>query len=275
MEKQMKIIVTNQAYAKVMHWVRKADFEVSGYGTAHWDVQQNAFVVTDAYLIKQMGGPAHTEIDAVALGKLVHRIEDVEKKGQIKWWWHSHVNMEAFWSGTDTETIRSLGIHGWMTASVFNKKGEHKSGVCYLSTSEFSQLVHTDYDVKTEIQYTAAPSTDWDKEFDETVEREVYQPTMYMGYDSLAKTQGNLINPLHNDTQKRGPGRPRKSEKNMVDHWYAKEYKDYGLVCDSAAEEARLLNIPLKKYKNILLNGSEEQLDALTNKLLERGVKAV
>lgn len=268
----MKIVVTNQAYAKVMHWIRKADFEVSGYGTAHWDAQQQAFIVTDAYLIKQVGGPAHTEIDAVALGKLVHRIEDVEKKGQIKWWWHSHVDMQAFWSGTDTDTIHSLGKHGWMTASVFNKKGEYKSGVCYLSKAEFSELVHTDYDLKTEIEYTAGPQTAWDEEFDQTVEREVYTSPYMAG-----RTAGDaaLEKWSYDNTKKRGPGRPRKSDKNMVDQWYAKEYKDYGLVCDSAAEEARLLNIPLKKYKNILWNGNEDQLDSLTTKLLELGVKSV
>ena len=57
--------------------------------------------------------------------------------------------------------------------------------------------------------------------------------------------------------------------------WYSGEYKDYGLVSDSVHEEARMLNMGVKKYRKILENGDEAQLDAITNKLLELGCRSV
>jgi hypothetical protein len=35
--------------------------------------------------------------------------------------------MGVFWSGTDMDTIRQLGKHGWFYHTVFNQKGEHLS----------------------------------------------------------------------------------------------------------------------------------------------------
>lgn len=46
----------------------------------------------------------------------------------------SHVNMSAFWSGTDIATIKELGEQDWCVATVFNKKAEYRSALCFSTT---------------------------------------------------------------------------------------------------------------------------------------------
>ena len=178
----MKVQIPQLVYDKVMHWVNKADFEVSGFGTVKYDAATHAFIIVDAYLLKQEGGAAHTDIDASALGKLMYDTRSDE--GDLKWWWHSHVKMSVFWSSTDTDTIHSLGKEGWAVATVFNQKNEMKSAICYKSKSDFNDLIHTDHDLPTEITKTlpaAEVVSQWDESFTTHVTEKKWQPQTYIG----------------------------------------------------------------------------------------------
>ena len=146
----MKILYSKLAYDKIMYWVGKCNVEISGFGTVEYLPDTKTFYVTDAYLIKQEGRAATTDIDGAALSKLMY--EKRGEAGNCKLWWHSHVNMAAFWSGTDTATIRELGSQGWITASVFNKKEEVRSAYCCKVTSELATDTQLYDDIKTEVE---------------------------------------------------------------------------------------------------------------------------
>ena len=45
-------------------------------------------------------------------------------------WWHSHAKMSAFWSGTDTNTMKEYKGGDWSASLVVNCKGEYKFRVC-------------------------------------------------------------------------------------------------------------------------------------------------
>lgn len=61
-------------------------------------------------------------MDAASIAKAMYETRDDE--GMFNFWWHSHVNMGVFWSGTDMDTIRQIGSQGFVVATVFNKKNE-------------------------------------------------------------------------------------------------------------------------------------------------------
>jgi len=174
----MKIIIPDLVYAKVMHWVNKTDIEVSGFGTVKYDKDTRSFMVTDAYLLKQEGGAAHTDIDANAINKLM--FESMNDEGNLKWWWHSHVRMATFWSGTDVDTIKELGKQGWIVATVFNQLNSMKSAVSYLSdTADFGSLLHYNEDIPTEIVkpgITPDVIAQWDASFDANVSEKKFAP---------------------------------------------------------------------------------------------------
>ena len=101
-----KIVIGREAYDKIMHYVHKAKFEISGFGNVQ--VIDGIPTVTDIILLKQENDPTETEIDADAIAKAIydHHVSGME--GELKFWWHSHVNMGVFWSGTDNATIKQL-----------------------------------------------------------------------------------------------------------------------------------------------------------------------
>lgn len=135
-----KLTIPDDVYQKIAYWLRKTANEVSGFGSLEWNAEAKAFTVKDVILLKQEVGRASTEICPAALGKAMFQMKD-EPLG-LKWHWHTHPNMGVFWSGDDMEIIRSLGQQGWIIATVFNEKGEHKSAF-YTKT----QVLGQDHDV--------------------------------------------------------------------------------------------------------------------------------
>lgn len=175
---QLEIKIPQEIYDKIMHWVNKTDIEVSGFGKVVRDKETNTFTVVDAYLLPQEGGAAHTDIDEAGLARLMYQTREVP--GDLRWWWHSHVKMGCFWSGTDTDTIKSLGKNGWLTATVFNQKYEMKSALAYVTHSDFGDDVDLYDDIETTIVRSLEDTliNKWDKEFDTNVKEKKYTTSM-------------------------------------------------------------------------------------------------
>jgi hypothetical protein len=155
---------------KIMHWVNKSKYEVSGFGSLEYDEKEHYFVVTDVCLLKQKVSATSTELDPHAIGKAMYRLRD--KPGALKWHWHSHVDMNVFWSSDDMEVIRSLGQQGWIVASVFNKKKEIRSA--FYTTTQVLGKAHDIFkdNLETVIYYNMPEEQEkaLDKEYDELVE---------------------------------------------------------------------------------------------------------
>ena len=120
----MKVVISDPVYRKVMYWVDRAKTdEVSGLGIVK--VVNGELHVTEAILLPQRNGATHTDIEADDVCKAMYEMRLAD--GELKWWWHSHVQMGVFWSGTDKATIKEFGDNGWILATVFNQKREYKS----------------------------------------------------------------------------------------------------------------------------------------------------
>lgn len=115
-------------FQKIMYWCRKAgNFEVSGLGSVVYDPKTNVFHVNEVYLLEQENTGTTTDLDAEAIGKLEFEHHKSKTPGELRFWWHSHADMQVFWSGTDMATIKQLGQGGWFLNTVFNKKEEMRS----------------------------------------------------------------------------------------------------------------------------------------------------
>lgn len=126
----VNVHISDLAYRKIMHWVRKAGrYEVSGFGNVVFDKENNTFLVTDAYLLEQENTGTTTDIKDTAIGKLMYEHHKSKVKGELRFWWHSHAGMDVFWSGTDLETIEKLAQGGWFLSTVFNLKEEMRSAI--------------------------------------------------------------------------------------------------------------------------------------------------
>ncbi len=274
----MKIIISHTAFSKIMYWIDKADFEVSGMGLVEFDEKTDAFTVTDAFLLKQEGGAAHTDIDAQALAKLMFTTKD--RPGQLHFWWHSHVNMAAFWSTTDLDTIKELGAQGWMTASVFNKRREHKSAYCCLADMPpTGNRIYCWDDVATEISKAplASEITESEKlialltkeiedlkktitepldlEFTSTVTKKTFSASNYYSLGADPKTG------------ERGKDTAIDEAELLAVLEYPNKRNDPGLYWRMITEDARALNMKPTVIDSILDSGNQKQRMKLAKKL--------
>lgn len=159
----MKVYIKPECYAEIQHYVAKSSVEISGLGRIQ-KASDGSMVVTSVYLLKQENGPASTDIDPEAMSSLLY--ETRNDPGDLNFWWHSHVNMNVFWSGTDMDTITDFGSKGYLLSTVFNKKGEYRTAY-YQAPTGFLPHVFVD-DIDTEFGYipTADQAKIWDTNYD-------------------------------------------------------------------------------------------------------------
>lgn len=185
----MEIQIPRLVYEKVMYWVDNCPIEVSGFGKCTWYPETKVLWIEDAHLLKQEGGAAHTDIDAQSMSSLMFKTRP--QPGELRWWWHSHVDMAVFWSGQDKKTIEELGSQGWIAATVFNKKREMRSAFgiktsvnTFFGTSNEVRLVD---DVNTFVMDDIDPEIkeQWAKDLADNVIQKKYTPPTPAVSDTL------------------------------------------------------------------------------------------
>ncbi len=221
-----KLVVPHDIHQKILYYMTKSSNEISGYGSLSFDDKANTFTVKDIIILKQSVSPTSTELDPHAIGKAMFEMRD-EPMG-MKWHWHTHPNMGCFWSADDMEVIRQHGQQGWIIASVFNEKGEHRSA--FHTTTEVMGKKHDIFQDNLETSILSFYDQSWfdalDKSYAEKVTEEkvaawayspghVYDATAWEGYEDpyyrplsmnynnvgYAKTSGGnwVYNPLHDE----------------------------------------------------------------------------
>lgn len=179
-----EIFIDPKIYSKIMFWVQKATGEVSGLGKVQFI--EDKIVVTDAILIEQENGASSTELDADAVTKAMYEMRDIP--GHLNFWWHSHVDMAVFWSGTDHQTIQQLGGAGWVLATVFNKREQMRSAIYQKGNGFFPPVFLDDIPTKVHSTISQADQEQWEKEFDEKCKPIIFK---YKNYGKASKVGNN------------------------------------------------------------------------------------
>ena len=152
MDNNIELFIPERIKAEVMHYVRQASpDECSGLGRITWDVNGLA-TVTHVYLLDQVNSGVTTDLDATEVAKLQYTSKDDE--GALNWWWHSHVDMDVMWSGTDMATMEQFGKKGYLLSTVFNKRNEMRTAY-YQGSTGFLPHVFVD-GVPTECGYMSS-----------------------------------------------------------------------------------------------------------------------
>lgn len=136
----MKQPVTQQApslhmpvtvWQKLMAFVVSCPVEVNGFGLI--DDVPGGFVLSDVFITEQSAGPAHVDVTPETMGKLMtDMIRRGEDPGRIKFQWHSHVGMAAYFSLTDEANINRWP-GDWLFSLVANVHGDYACRLDMLS----------------------------------------------------------------------------------------------------------------------------------------------
>jgi hypothetical protein len=180
--------IAPEVYRKIMFWIDKAPGEVSGMGKVTYDASKNVFRVTEAYLLKQKNTGSSTELDATAICELLY--DSRNSPGELRFWWHSHVNMPVFWSGTDHATIDELSRGGWILSTVFNKRREMLSSFCQVGPVKmFVNKLQTSIVV----DVSEDQEKSWGKEYDDKCTTETFTSQYYSNQDSFPFNRGQYV----------------------------------------------------------------------------------
>lgn len=121
--KDLKIKITEEAYQKLRYFTLECDFEISGLGKVM--ELEDVFIIYDIEILKQTVSRAHSSLDINDLAKFLN--EKLIKKENIKdykVWWHSHDNMDAYFSPIDDSTIELSTEFLYLISVVMNKREE-------------------------------------------------------------------------------------------------------------------------------------------------------
>lgn len=163
MTKQLKVIIDPLVHQKIMFWVRESQGEVSGLGKVVY--RDGELFVRSAILCKQTNTGASTDLDPADVAKAMFTLKDEE--GHLNFWWHSHVNMDVFWSGTDMSTIEEISKNGWVLATVFNKRNEMRSAYMQTMTTLTPPLFFDELPTEISSDISEAFKQKWKAELDE------------------------------------------------------------------------------------------------------------
>lgn len=158
----MKVIIPRHIHDEIMFYVDKSPIEISGLGRVKKHPNGDMEVVK-VYLLEQENTGASTDIDAEAVAKLM--FESRKDKGDLNFWWHSHVNMGVFWSGTDMATIQEFGKNGYLLSTVFNKKRQMRSSYFQGGTDFLPQLFIDELETTISSQLPKKVTNKWEKEY--------------------------------------------------------------------------------------------------------------
>lgn len=118
------VVLTMNSFLKIISYTQLCPFEISGMGMV--DVKDGVFTIRDVFILKQTVTPVHAEIDPVCLNQF---ISDLSQSGgntaDIKFQWHSHAKVPAFFSVEDIETIKSY-FGDFMISFVTNHNGDYQ-----------------------------------------------------------------------------------------------------------------------------------------------------
>lgn len=124
----MRLLIEPQADEKIRAYTALVSGEISGLGKV--TVDGDDFIVTDVAIFEQEVSGVHSTIPTAALAKFQ---DEMVKKGESmrEWvlWWHSHADMDVFFSSTDTDTIYNSTEFPFLVSLVVNKARESKARV--------------------------------------------------------------------------------------------------------------------------------------------------
>lgn len=150
-----EVVIKEEVYDKLFKFVNDAKGEVSGFGKV--SKTGNKFCIEDIFCPEQRNTGASTIINSKYISRMMI---EMAKRGldSENWrlWWHSHADMQVFFSGIDLDTIDNFVQFGkkdfYMISMVVNKR---EQVLCRIDFKTFIDFSISNIPVKKEEQNLA------------------------------------------------------------------------------------------------------------------------
>lgn len=131
--------MTAEVEAKLNSYVMAVDTEIAGMGKVRVS-DEGDIMLLDVAIYDQTvtGGTADLSSEALARFQM-ELIQKGESPKDWTLWWHSHADMPAFFSGTDTGTIDASTEYQYLVSLVVNRRRERKARLDLYHPFRFTQ----------------------------------------------------------------------------------------------------------------------------------------
>jgi len=179
--KDLTIVLPKPIYQQIIHYTMATEDEISCLGMCRWDNKE--IRVYELFLPKQVNSTGSTLLDEDEAAKiLTNLIRAGRNPAELRLWFHSHGNMGVFWSGTDDDCCKTLGVTDFSVSIVGNRKKKLLGRVDIYKPFHLT-ISGVDIAVEDEVDFTI-PQRIKD-EVDEKVEKKTYWTRKeYDGYSN-------------------------------------------------------------------------------------------
>lgn len=120
----MMLYMSPLAHCTMLAYARQCSAEVGGYG--YVTLSEGDIYVSDIDIYKQIVTGTSVEVDTSDVAAVAECAAREGKYEQLRFSWHSHVAMKAYFSAVDTAYIDSVGASGvpWLISAVCNHAGD-------------------------------------------------------------------------------------------------------------------------------------------------------
>lgn len=175
---KIKISISQADWDRINMYVKLSDIEISGFGLIKNERIKDKYMVNNKIVLekllplpKQENTPTTTEVKCDDLEQFIQQeVPEYKDRKRVGLWWHSHVDMGAFWSSTDEQNIDEWSKSPILISIVLNKRGDYKIRYDMLTPHK-----HTCEDVELEI----VRSDDLEKECATEIEAKCKSPSYH------------------------------------------------------------------------------------------------
>ena len=129
------VMMSHEVWQTIMAYVRACPVEINGFGMVSMIHQGNIYV-RDVFILEQEATATHVATNDAALAAFLDRhLANGGHPGEIRFQWHSHVDMPARFSATDIALIQRWP-GDWLVSLVVNKRGEYSCRIDMQSGGE-------------------------------------------------------------------------------------------------------------------------------------------
>jgi len=126
---EFKIIIPLESYRKIFAYVDLVNTEITGFADCEYNEEDKVFKMGEIYLLEQEASGAEVEMSEEKVSEFTLQMVNAGKTQLPRCWWHSHANMNVFFSGTDEEAIKDLKNDTFLLALVVNKERELRADI--------------------------------------------------------------------------------------------------------------------------------------------------
>lgn len=125
-QRKIELLLPIETYQRIMQYTDVADGEITGFADVVYDSETHKLIAGQVYLLEQEATGADCEMSEETISNFTVECIRNGATQLPRLWWHSHVNMGAFFSTTDDQAMEDLKNDSFSVSLVVNKRREMK-----------------------------------------------------------------------------------------------------------------------------------------------------